>query len=508
VKILTNSADSPKQFAEKIKFFSALKSIQISVFFFTQSLLQSQDKQENFFLGKACQNMRRIQSLKDLVVKPISKGSNAYLPWLNKTQKVLDSLKALKIYFDWKGANEAESLELMKKSKNLLRNVTSLHLSTLYSPFHFESFQKLGELCSKVSTLSFEFSSREVIYDMFGPRRFSDQRLEIKTNYLQTLKAFQQLKVLSLEIADIFTFIKDFALPPSIQSLRLNFSECLSEEIMLKIDMDFTGSESSEEELSQLFEENNLLAQFYDNFKELESLETLELFFALDSNQKTYKYQKCLLHSLLKKMSSPLNSLVILPCAFPGAKDKIPEIQDPCLPQFLESCENFALTLKTLKIGSLKVIYSKFETFTSWNKFKNLSEIEIIANFVHSQGANTETIGSFLENFVLLGESICRIQFSALINCNTESLLSLLKQMNQLKRPNKLHIRLELGLVNSQQESGMSFVDGINELEDNKKCYSKVKGVSLRPLALFTRSDEIKTFIKLYQERFDNSMIE
>jgi len=72
--------------------------------------------------------------------------------------------------------------------------------------------------------------------------------------------------------------VKDLVLPSSIQHLRLKFEGRLSKEILLKMDKDFVD-DSYEEEPSKVFEENSLLRRFENSFKDLQALETLELFF-------------------------------------------------------------------------------------------------------------------------------------------------------------------------------------------------------------------------------------
>jgi len=503
VKVLTNKAESSRVFAEKIKLFSGLQSVQILLNFLRRGSFGQQDKQLEFFLSKTCRNIGRVQNLQHLEASPLSIGSKKCMTRLNSHQKLLDALETFKTYFDWTGTSDDEISELIENNKNLWRNVTSLRLSTLHSHFHFESFRRLGELSPKITNLSFEFTCREIINQVLAPRIVSEKRFEVKTNYLQTLKAFQHLRVLSLQIADVFTFLKDFVLPPSIQSLKLDFKECLSKEIMLRIDQSF--ADFSREEFLRVFKVNSLLLRFYDRFKGLDQLENLELSFAMESHNEDYKYQNYLFQSLLKRISSPLKNLVISPSIPFGKLNQVHEVPDSSLPQFIGFCESFAPTLEKLKIGSPKVIYSKFDLSASWHKFTKLSCIDIKANFSRSQESDMNMIGSFMQNFVCLGESITLLTLQASINRNAESLLSVLKQINQLQRPNKLKIRLFLNLQNFQEsEESISFSIGVKKLQSNEKCYSKAKRVVLN-YSGYSCADEFQPFMTLYQDRFENS---
>jgi len=490
VRTLHNTYQSTKQFAEKLRFFSGLKSVQILMF---PSPFRSPEKHREVFLHRAFRNIGCVQNLEHLEVTPVSIESKKFFPRLNSYQRLLDSLKTLKFYFDWTDASEVEISELIDKNKNLLKNVTSLELSSLHSSFHFESFQRLGNLCPKISNLCFELRDPDIS---------SDEPFEVKPNYLQTLGAFQNMRYLQLYIADTLTFLKDFILPSSIQSLALTFQECLTIEIMRKIDDNFV--ESSEEKLSKTFEENNLLLRFYEAFRDLKDLETLHLFFGLESNAKAYKFQSYLFRSLLKRISSPLKNLRVLPTAFSrmGRGVFIPDKQDPYLPQFIESCENFASTLESLELGSSNIIYSKFDLSAYRNKFTKLSEIIITANFL--QDSDIETPDSLLKHLISLGASIRRIKLGAYVNRRAESLLSILKQMKQLGKPNQLKVGIELHLMAQKgiEGPGMSFAEGIDELRSNEEDSPRAEGVFLKLFEGYVFSNEMKTFFKLYKERF------
>ncbi len=71
--------------------------------------------------------------------------------------------------------------------------------------------------------------------------------------------------------------------------------------------------------------------------------------------------------------------------------------------------------------------------------------------------------------------------------------------MNELKKPNKLKIRLFLDLMKSPEikEPVMSYADGINELKNNEEDYPRMEKVFLNVPAGSSLSAEFKEFLFL-----------
>ncbi len=126
VKTLSNLTESRKQFAEKLKYFSGLKSATNIMSLLARSPFRPPNKKEESYQFKAFKNIGYVRNLESLEIHPVSIGTKKFLPRLNSHKKLLSSLKTLKFFFDWKDASDSELSELIENNKNLLKNVTSL----------------------------------------------------------------------------------------------------------------------------------------------------------------------------------------------------------------------------------------------------------------------------------------------------------------------------------------------------------------------------------------------
>jgi len=146
VKFLNSRSQSPNQFYEKLKFFSRINSVQLFNVHFSVIPYRQIDQ----YAKEACKYMRRLKSLKTLEFSPKLTESKSYVVHLNSSKRLLSSLKTFKFNFDWQNLDDRTISELINGNKNLLKNITSLLLNSLHSPFHFKIFQTLGELCPRI----------------------------------------------------------------------------------------------------------------------------------------------------------------------------------------------------------------------------------------------------------------------------------------------------------------------------------------------------------------------
>jgi len=90
-------------------------------------------------------------------------------------------------------------------------------------------------------------------------------------------------------------------------------------------------------------------------------------------------------------------------------------------------------------IKNQKIAYSDFGLSSSKNKSPHLSKIKIVGKFKYEDN----TIYSFLSQIISLGKSFTMIDLTTFLKSNTaSSLLSLLRQINQFQKPEKLKLEL------------------------------------------------------------------
>jgi len=475
VKILSGYPEFTNQFAEKIKLLSYLTSLHIFLPFTPHSSANN-----NVHLLKACNQMKRLSHLKNLEFIQLTKFSKALLQELNASPRLLKSLKNLILSCQWRGGQDTDMMEILKNSKNLLKYVTSLKLGMLSSPSHYANFQALAGGCPSLSCLSFEFCC---------PESF-DQQLSAEINFLDAVKTFQNLRSLNLLIGDIFIFLRDFTLPPLVESLILNFEQCLSMEILCRINHIFTDH----------MEGTPTLERFYENFHRLHSLQVLKIFFRSDVSQEGYKYQNYLSQGILKRISS-LKKLTFMgsPARFSRKKDALPFLNDTYLPQFLQSLSHLH---QTLEIGSERSIISGFDLSSLRNKFIKLSAITITGILDHSD----INILLFLEQIISLGDSLTTIKLNISVDCTRKSLLSLLQQLYKLSRPKSLRLKLQTKFFENRNLEALrsDFKDFMKEsLEERPKLH----GIALKLNVDENILKYLRGFLGIYSKKFDNFII-
>jgi len=403
IKTLTNSSHSPHQLAPKIKLFSQLSTIKLSMYNFRSHLHQIST------------TMKRLKSLRHLEITYISKDQKDFINDLNSSPRLLASLKTFKISCSWEAGHDFQLLELLQSKKTLLYYLTSLELNTLWSPSHLQHFKNLAGSCPNLRGLSLETSCRDLNPDEYDRSRFSYQCFQVDINYLETIKTFQNLQSLHLDIADTFTFLKDFALPPSVICLKINFEECLSKKIMLKIDSSFQDTDqNNDSQFSHIFENNPTLLNFYENFKNLPHLHTFNLLFSIDAMEEEYKYQSYLAREIFKRISSVKNLSLLASRTSPGLNyDLLSFLFESYFPKIFESFDRFAHTLEHLEIGQKNLVLKKHDFSASRNKFPKLSSIVIVGYFKGISQSSSERIQGLFEDMILLGDSIKHIKLRA-----------------------------------------------------------------------------------------------
>ena len=460
VKVAVSNQQTPLQFLKKIRLFSNLSEIKMA-----QGGYFVLSKTQQNYCKRAWKMMTGLRKVKRLEITDFSNTSKNLLLKLNSAPKFLSSLKQLCISCSKEGGFGLSVLETMLNFKDFLRLLTHLNLPLIHQHFHYKSFQSLKNCCPNLLSLSFEFSC---------------ERNRVEINYLGAMRTFKNLKVLNIMVGDSFTLLRDFALPASIQELRMNFKECFSKSLMQQIEPRFNQIEENKLEIEKFFERNAILFMFYENFKSLKNLNTLELLFSSASDQKAYQYQSHFSNNILKKTSC-LKNLTLL---YPKSEKQTPNMfmfvfQDSYLSKFFESCESSRQTLESLEIGMNKIWYSKMELSKFENRFPKLSNITVTGNF--DQDSVDWSVGGFLKQLIPLGGSIRMVKLETLIKRRIGSLVFLLVHLKQLEISSKAKIGLEIRFLDPKdledlEPSEDSFKDGIDRLKD----ISKVRGISVK----------------------------
>ena len=494
LKNLSNNGQPPIQFIEKIKLFTQLTSIQIS-FHERLPLSFRQKSMKVYHLAKIWKKIQRLRNIKSLKIIQLANAGASLIQELDSASRLLSSLKTFEISTPKFAKNTTgQLLDTIKNTRSLLKYVTTLQLVTLESPSHFKDFQSLQNLCPNLASLCFEISCKDIFYNPLREKQFSLQRLPVEINFLETLKTFHNLKILNLHIADTFTFLNDFAVPPLIQNLTLNLEECLTKEILLRIDDTFTDAQAL-----QFFGENQTMIKFYNNFRSLKTLETFRMLFSQDCHSEDYQRQNYLLQNILQTIPSLKTLAFVDGFRYSGLNHGVwHPVRDLYFPQLLGSCHHFSQTLQTLEVGHEKITFSNFDLSPSRSTFTNLETIKFTGKFDNLDVG----ISSFLEEIISLGDSISTIKLNTFVNRTTGSLLSALQQLNQVKRPPNLRVELQLKLLDSKglEQPEFDLQDLIKELPENLK----LQGVSLSILMSENYPEPVKEALAAYGEKFDN----
>jgi len=493
LKAVNGSSQSEKQFAKKLGLLSGLRSLWIDLpKLATYIFMKNRDS-----LKVALKKINLLRNLQFLSITNLTKENKALFQKLGQLPRFLNSLETLHIAFNPKGPlDNSELLQTLGSKKNVLNSITSLNLGSLCSPSHFTGFQALADSCPILKHLAFEFSCKSIRYNAFTDKNCFGQDFPVETNYLATLKSFHNLRSLQLGIADTFTCLKDLVLPPFVESLVLNFQECLTKEILLKIDPVLGRFDPR---ISKIFEESQTLVQFYEKFQGLDHLQTLNVYFSSDSDSKSYEYQSYLLHSFLKRIPTLQNFFSSLSCRYPGLNQPwVSGYQtDSYLPQFFRSCHHLGQTLKNLEIGSKEITYSGFDLSTSRNQFPQLLSVSITGQF--------ESVLPLLEQLVLLGDSISSIKLLISIENTIGALFSLLEQLSKFQMPEKLH-HLEIEVI-FKEGNYKTLSSSKAELEDAMKKLTEQSSLKAKrtwlKIALSLGSEQVKRFFDLFGERFE-----
>ena len=511
IKNLTQSPPLNPQFLDKIKLLPNLESIHLPIS--PSQIHGPQQKREELSLILALRTLKRLKKLRSLKIGPLSKHYITFLQQLNhQFPRLFTSLTNLNLSCGWQGGTDTKLLIILKQQKGLIKYITGLNLPTLCSPVHQLSFQHLKDSLPNLLSLSFGFSHQDIMY--FAHPRKAPQFshfFTIDINFLQTVRTFHNLTSLHIKIADTWTFLKDFVSPPSLRHLTLFFEEYLSKEIIYRIDSKFIDKGGdNDSEILKVFQKDPFFLKFYGAFFNLHCLETLVLNFSNDSGPQAYKYQCFLTQCILNKTPSSLKKFVSL---YNGSRIGLNQpywfsIQDTNLPHLLEVCHRFSHTLLTLEIGNEKAIYEKLDLSSSHNKLAQLTTVNFTGKFDDSSQGLISNMMSFIEQLLSLGESLTLIKLNTYINGTVGPLVSLLRQLNKLKRPEKVKLELQLQFLDYKdlKEIPKDLQEKMSELEGDQQDLGKLKRVSL---ILFTlgRHERIKGFLKVYAQKFDRLQI-
>jgi len=494
IQNLSNSSQSTTQFSNKIQLFSGLQSIEINL---SPNFSRPVNK-------KACKKMLALPKLKHLRIKIMPCGMHDFsiIENLNSLPIILSSLKTLAVHSQSIEDQDIKLIEVMKENQRFLRSLTSLSLGSLCSPSHHQAFQSLANSCPNLRHLSFEFSCRNISYMRAKPRRFSSHRFPTHAHCLRIIKTFPNLKSLDLKIADNLAFLLHFSIPSGVQSLSLNFEETLSQEIMLQFADTLPDTERDELQILKVFEENHTLIKFFNNFEQLENLETLKLTFSADSGPKDSIYQSYLSQYILKKLLFLKHLAFIVKKSHAGLNtaDLSDSLQDCYLPQLLGSCSQ---TLETLKVATYeKMISFEGDLSALRNKFVNLKMIKFNGGYAED---NIKFIGFSLQQLISLGSSITTMRFTVYMKQSSESFLEIIEQLKKLQIPNQLQLLMKIKPIKCQNFEDLNFPSEelISRLEQDQEKLKRLQGISL---TLLTNSNFKKffKFLRTFGRVFDN----
>jgi len=348
------------------KYFLDLKSLSIQM---PQNI--SQEHPINFRIYETIEKLKR---LKHLEIRQLSSDHKHFIEKLNYCP-LLKNLNTLSIVCgQQKTRSDNPVLHFLTQNKRLSRNITSLVTCPLECYPYCKSLQLIRTCCPNLSNLRLKFSYEGQKYS--GP----------EINYLGIIDTFQNLKSIHYDIDNTVVFFRDLKVPSSVQHLKLHFQTSPS---MIRTDDSFTVlnqfQKNNLEKISKSLEEGRIMSRFYESFRCLQTLQTLEIKFGSSFYD---EYWISLTQSILKRITS-LKSLVFIPSS---------RITDQFLPQILISCIYSSETLQTIEIRNYQINCSKLDFSSCQGVLTRLSSLKIIGNF---QGQDLQD-----QNYLLLSHIV------------------------------------------------------------------------------------------------------
>ncbi len=171
---------------------------------------------EFHYLKKICQRFRTLINLKQLSLKINCDQYLHSISKINLCQKLLNSLETLKLSFHCSGPTpEAKLLEHLLTFKNVLKATTHLDMIGSENENFIQICSQLLETCQKLTF----FDIREV---RNGSYEYSLLPTEAPSCF-PALKNLNSLRTLKVRISQTWSFLRDFVLPPFVQSVEIDF---------------------------------------------------------------------------------------------------------------------------------------------------------------------------------------------------------------------------------------------------------------------------------------------
>ncbi len=107
-----------------------------------------------------------------------------------------------------------------------------------------------------------------------------------------------------------------------------------------------------------------------------------------------------------------------------------------------------------------------------------------------------------MEQILSLGDSITNIKLNTFLNGTIKSLVFLLRQLSQLKKPSKVELGIQIKFLDPEklEISGVNFENLIKEIQ---KTQGKLHGVSLEIQMPQKDQEYFEAFLQVYGKRFE-----
>jgi len=211
-----------------------------------------------------------LRSVQHLVLSNLSYNLWLLLPRLQSSKRFLASLKSFRLEVGIPFSTVQKNiplftLQILLRNQDLLRYVTHLKFKG-FREFHYYGTQVKSVLdyCSSLISLSF-------------PVRKDFNRPDIKHLSLAPLQSFQNVRVLTVRADDNWSFIEAFEFPSSLQKLVLRLENQFSWFKVWYALYTQVGDDPIDEDTIRSYEEYQVLLSFFEKFKALTLLTSLNL---------------------------------------------------------------------------------------------------------------------------------------------------------------------------------------------------------------------------------------
>ena len=366
---------------------------------------------------------------------------------------------------------------MMEKNTIFLGCVTHLKIENFVQHLLDWRFpEALINCCHQLNSLSLSTGARDW-WPVPNPDYF----------FLLDLSHLQNLSVLKFEVNHIRTFINEIQFPPFLREMTLRFADH-KESDNLKEFFDCQEEKEDDEMVDakdfESFEKSRMLGQFFEKWKKLESLRTLNL--------DIFAFTDC--DTLAKNFVLPLLRAVPMletfDYQFRWKQHEAPEASFD-LEAFLSGIEPLRY-LQHLRIKTdlrHDCIFSGLRNPQKLSCLSNLSSIEIDSK-VHSKFDLKQFLKSFLEMDTLVKKK--SLKLSKIFLFDVQDLIKLLKLMHSVSSFKNFQAYLQITLV----------VHSIDDIFSNFKYPIYVACNTLLAVTIFIRNFESKILTQEQEEYF------